>query len=949
MHSFAAATCMDVFSYGMVCFWILFKGFLFHDLPVKEELKSLKILKDEVRLVEVACKSVDSLEIDEDHRLQLRAFFDSTLATDPSQRRQYASPEMPLLPHDFVDLYDIDLFPDDADGHLTFHLADSLRQLSMVDFRVREGIFKALESNFSSACQTCTSSTVVQLSLCLHLGFGVGRDVKKRDLLLSDSALSQREFEVELNRVEHLKLERSMVTLLELADDDFLHEYQSRGDMVEAVSHYEREIAARQQVFPGTHLLVTVLKCILAHIYEAVGRRDEGTALFKAIYDAHLTEFGPDDAETLLAKVNLLNSYNETGKSSLALSEGEKLVPICQKVFGDDDPWATTCMANLAMSYYHQEQYELAIRVLKEATALFEKVLGQEHLYTMAAMGNLALVYMDKNPQEAEEALAVMMEVVRRRLQSTGQSHRHSISSEAALALALKRTGTDLTEVASIQRRIVEETQSLHTAGGPDVWIAKINYALTLGDLGDWEKAKPLFEESLLKLGLILGSTHPLYLRALRESGRRYEKNKDDVGAVSLWQRALGLASEGSEIFIDTAHDLAVKYYELEEYESASELWTQIIEVGRQRDGPIHPNVLAAMSWLGSHFIENGQFVKGQSLLFECYQGYEATHGDYHVETLKARHEIGRSYILTSQFANAEEVHTKLMEANQKALPASHDLIHTNMESLAEVYRRQNRYKQALRLDQEVILLRKSILGWENEDTINSMFFVARDLKETGDMALAEALCRETLELRRKTGGKMAPKSLIVERELLTILTAQKKFEEAEVLAKQHSEDCKGEYGSLHEESLEGLYWLAYTMSDIGKHSEAQLHAKEALDGCLKLLGPGNADTIAALGLLGVALRDDGQVDEAISKFELELSWSESLPEEERRFRSVRAMEHLISAYAIQGIGDKVKGLEERIAKMRPEPWPCTEVEDGLRKIVNLYLEAPAGDLGLHG
>jgi tetratricopeptide (TPR) repeat protein len=502
--------------------------------------------------------------------------------------------------------------------------------------------------------------------------------------------------------------------------------------------------------------------------------------------------------------------------------------------------------------------------------------------------------------------------------------------------------------VASIQRRIIEETQGLHAASSPDGWIAKINYALTLGDLGDWEEAKPLLEESILKLGLILGSTHPLYLRALRESGRRYGQNKDDVGAVSMWQRALGLAPQGSEIFLDTAHDLAVKYYDLEEYEPASRLWTQIIEVGRQREGPIHPNVLAAMSWLGSHFIENGQFVKGQALLFECCQGYETTRGAYHVETLKARHEIGRSYIRTGQFAEAEEVHTKLMEANQKALPASHDLIHTNMETLAEVYREQNRYEQALRLDQEVLLLRKAILGWENEDTMSSMLFVVRDLKGTGELALAEVLCRETLELRRKTGGKTSPKSLIVERDLLTILTAQKKFDEAEILAKQHVEDCKREYGSLHEESLEGLYWLAYIMSDIGQHSEAQLHAKEALDGCLELLGPGNADTISALGLLGVALRDDGQVDEAISKFQLELSWTELLPEEQRGFRSIRAMEHLIGAYTIQGFGDKVQGLEERIAKARPEPVPCTEVEDRLRKIVDLYLEASAGDLRLN-
>jgi hypothetical protein len=137
-------------------------------------------------------------------------------------------------------------------------------------------------------------------------------------------------------------------------------------------------------------------------------------------------------------------------------------------------------------------------------------------------------------------------------------------------------------------------------------------------------------------------------------------------------------------------------------------------------------------------------------------------------------------------------------------------------------------------------------------------------------------------------------------------------------------------------------------MHDIGQYSEAQLHAKEALDGCLELLGPRNADTIAALGLLGVALRDGGLVDEAISKFELELCWTESLPEEERGFRSIRPMEHLISAYTIQGCGDKVKDMEERITKVRPELVPCTEVGEQLRRFVELYLEAPAGDLRFH-
>lgn len=101
----SAAVKMDVFSLGLLCFWLVFKEHLsgdtsatlsgvggyvcstFCEKPCKEhQKKNLEKLKSENRLVAFACFYTTLLDVDENRKGNLRLFFSSTLADDPHQR-----------------------------------------------------------------------------------------------------------------------------------------------------------------------------------------------------------------------------------------------------------------------------------------------------------------------------------------------------------------------------------------------------------------------------------------------------------------------------------------------------------------------------------------------------------------------------------------------------------------------------------------------------------------------------------------------------------------------------------------------------------------------------------------------------------------------------------------------------------------------------------------------
>lgn len=101
----AAAVKIDIFSLGLLCFWLVFKEHLSGDTSTtlndlggyvssticgnscKEHQKqNLNKLKLENELITFACRYTKILDVDENRKSDLRLFFSSTLAEDPDQR-----------------------------------------------------------------------------------------------------------------------------------------------------------------------------------------------------------------------------------------------------------------------------------------------------------------------------------------------------------------------------------------------------------------------------------------------------------------------------------------------------------------------------------------------------------------------------------------------------------------------------------------------------------------------------------------------------------------------------------------------------------------------------------------------------------------------------------------------------------------------------------------------
>ncbi|KAF8853253.1 hypothetical protein BDZ45DRAFT_82220 [Acephala macrosclerotiorum] len=203
-HTLEQAKKTDVYSFGMLCLWLIFRERLEHmESGIREPGKKYDVASDiEIlerwNVADTSANEVQHSALDlvkhlpsDDLRLVVERLFRDTLSLQPDRRSDFttiarllqnrASPED--HPHHEVEVLTAP-FPTPSD----FKVSDALQSLCLADPRVRKGVFYSLLNEYEKATEPKQKSDLaVQLAFCKNIGFGTSKDLAKADHYIDES------------------------------------------------------------------------------------------------------------------------------------------------------------------------------------------------------------------------------------------------------------------------------------------------------------------------------------------------------------------------------------------------------------------------------------------------------------------------------------------------------------------------------------------------------------------------------------------------------------------------------------------------------------------------------------------------------------------------------------------------------------------------------------------
>jgi tetratricopeptide (TPR) repeat protein len=172
-------------------------------------------------------------------------------------------------------------------------------------------------------------------------------------------------------------------------------------------------------------------------------------------------------------------------------------------------------------------------------------------------------------------------------------------------------------------------------------------------------------------------------------------------------------------------------------------------------------------------------------------------------------------------------------------------------------------YEQAHQLDEDTMECRRRVLGENHPDTLESANNLAACLWALGDYEQARQLGEDTLERRRRVLGENHPATLSSANNLAGYLWALGDNEQARQLGEDTLERRGRVLGKSHPKTLNSADHLAAALRELGQHEQARQLGEDTLARRRRVLGKDHPDTLRSIGNLALCLRALGQHEQA--------------------------------------------------------------------------------------
>ncbi|OQV08763.1 Protein kinase domain-containing protein [Cladophialophora immunda] len=488
-----AAKISDVYSFGLLALWLLFRD----ETLILDNGMEIKVSEAFADTEDFAMARLQRSKRD-------GTLLDATLKLT-AQKADLTDRQRPLdtesdIPHS--------TFEQNLSWHGNVQIRNFFFDLDSCDYRIQGSLAKDLEEMAQTQeCPTCQNNAAFQLALCYSFGFGVRAHTGTSDEWLSRSGKERMEFDAVISDMRHMAAPTSAIRQIinlgyqsQLADD-----YEVLGILEPAIAEYRAMATSREKAFGPEHFSTRRMWAQLADLLQRADDLTEASEIYLQQLSVLAREHGPDQDAGIL-KSKLARTYAEMKKFDEAESMARQSFDSYNPESEHDHALRLAALCDLAFIALESERHDIAIERAEKTVQEGQQYLGQAHRVTLRARGILALAYSGKG--ETQKAVVLMESVIAERKESLGPEHPDTIN-------FIKRIGplyVDLGNWTKARDRFKELVDALKRADPPElseketteVLVAQSNYAGALARTGDADTAATLLEQVIAGMSKLL-------------------------------------------------------------------------------------------------------------------------------------------------------------------------------------------------------------------------------------------------------------------------------------------------------------------------------------------------------------------------------------------------------------------------------------------------------------
>lgn len=258
-----------------------------------------------------------------------------------------------------------------------------------------------------------------------------------------------------------------------------------------------------------------------------------------------------------------------------------------------------------------------------------------------------------------------------------------------------------------------------------------IMLAHALGDSGDGEGARRLYDEALLVADQLPGGATPLKRAA--SSARAMLMSDDDADVLTGMEAALNEAhaelGPNAERTLILRNNLAETCLRTGDTDRAVRLLDTNLRVRRAKHGDAHPATVVTISNLVNAMVEDGRPDEARLLGDKAYEDAKTELGEDHTDLLTLRHNMSRARTAAGDHIGAARMLRQLVEARSRVLGATHPDTLASRHNLVNTYLTVGNTKRAERELPDLLADTKARFGPDHNE--------ARNVQELAQMLAA--------------------------------------------------------------------------------------------------------------------------------------------------------------------------------------------------------------------
>ncbi len=272
---------------------------------------------------------------------------------------------------------------------------------------------------------------------------------------------------------------------------------------------------------------------------------------------------------------------------------------------------------------------------------------------------------------------------------------------------------------------------------------------LVLRELGQYEQARQLGEDTLTRLHRILGDDHPhtliatsILAVALRGLGQYERARQLGEDTLARMRRVLG---EDHAFTLFSAHTLTVALWGLGQYERARQLGEDTLARYRQVQGDDHPFTLRSASILAVALWGLGQYEQVRQLSEDTLSRCRRVLGEDHPYTLRSAYALAVALRGLGQYEQARQLGEDTLARYHRVLGDDHPDTLFSASSLTVSLNELREYEQARQLGEDTLARYHRVLGDDHPDTLRLVSSLTVALRGLGQYEQARQLGEDTL------------------------------------------------------------------------------------------------------------------------------------------------------------------------------------------------------------